>query len=142
MTRSVFPIFHSTMTDVETEVSSNETFESAPCAQTLGEGSEKTITLSYKTTAVCLVFIHIALAHHVTAILPPHIPSSTSNYRSSQTPSKNPENTILGAMRSSPADTLDLHAFLLPTPLLIHQILHRSMTRMATLPASHPLTRR
>ena len=37
-------------------------------------------TLSYKTTAVCLVFIHIALAHHVTAILPPHIPSSTSNF--------------------------------------------------------------
>ena len=47
--------------------------------------------------------------------------------------------TILGAMRSSPADSLDLHAFLLPTPLLIQQILHRSMVRMATLPQTHPL---
>ena len=47
--------------------------------------------------------------------------------------------TILGALRSSPADSLDLHAYLLPTPLLIQQILHRSMVRMATLPETHPL---
>ena len=47
--------------------------------------------------------------------------------------------TILGAMKTSPADTLDLHAFLPPTPILLQEILHRSMTRMAMLPKSHPL---
>ena len=47
--------------------------------------------------------------------------------------------TILGAMRSSPGDSLDVHAYLLPTPLLIQHLLHRSITRMATLPGSHPL---
>ena len=47
--------------------------------------------------------------------------------------------TILGAMRSSPTDTLDLHAFLLPTPLLIQKLLFRSISRMATLPETHLL---
>ena len=47
--------------------------------------------------------------------------------------------TILGAMQTSPTDSLDLHAFLLPTPLLIQKLLYRSMSRMATLPNTHPL---
>jgi len=48
--------------------------------------------------------------------------------------------TILGAMKTSPANTLDLHAFLPPTPILLQEkILHRSMARMAMLPKSHLL---
>ena len=47
--------------------------------------------------------------------------------------------TILGAMRTSPADTLDLHAFLPPTPILLQEVLHQSIAHMAMLPASHPL---
>ena len=52
--------------------------------------------------------------------------------------------TILGAMHTSPTDTLDLHAFLPPTSIpptsiLLQEILHRSMARMAMLPKSHPL---
>ena len=47
--------------------------------------------------------------------------------------------TILGAMRMSPTDTLDLHAFLPPTLILLQEVLHRSITCMAMLPDSHPL---
>ena len=47
--------------------------------------------------------------------------------------------TILGAMRTSPLDTLEVHAFLPPTHLLIQDTLYRSMLRMSRLPESHPL---
>jgi len=38
--------------------------------------------------------------------------------------------TILGAMKTSPANTLDLHAFLPLTPILLQEILHHSMVHM------------
>ena len=47
--------------------------------------------------------------------------------------------TILGAMHTSPTDTLDLHTFLPPTSILLQKILHQSMACMAMLPKSHPL---
>ena len=48
--------------------------------------------------------------------------------------------TILGAMRTSPTDSLDVHAFLPLTSILLQEILHRSMAHMAMLPESHPLS--
>ena len=36
----------------------------------------------------------------------------------------------LGAMRTSPADTLDLHAFLPQTLILLQEVLHQSITHM------------
>ena len=47
--------------------------------------------------------------------------------------------TILGALRTSPLDSLEVHAFLLPAPLLIQDILYRSALRLARLPQTHPL---
>ena len=47
--------------------------------------------------------------------------------------------TILGALRTSPLDSLEVHAFLPPTHLLIQDILYRSMLRMSRLPQTHPL---
>ena len=47
--------------------------------------------------------------------------------------------TVLGAMRTSPLDSLEAHAFFLPTPLLIQDILYRSALHLARLPNSHPL---
>ena len=48
--------------------------------------------------------------------------------------------TILGAMLMSPTDSLDVHAFLPPTSILLQEILHRSMACTAMLPESHPLS--
>ena len=48
--------------------------------------------------------------------------------------------TILGAMRTSPTDSLDVHAFLPLTSILLQEILLRSMAHMAMLPESHPLS--
>ena len=47
--------------------------------------------------------------------------------------------TILGAMRTSPLDSLEVHSFLLPALLLIQDILYRSALRLARLPQNHPL---
>ena len=47
--------------------------------------------------------------------------------------------TILGALCTSPLDSLEVHAFLLPAPLLIQDILYRSALRLARLPQTHPL---
>jgi len=47
--------------------------------------------------------------------------------------------TITGAMRTSPSDALDAHAFLLPTPLLLQKHCHRAALRLASLPQHHPL---
>ena len=46
---------------------------------------------------------------------------------------------ITGAMRSSPTDSLEIHANLLPGPLVIQRILHNSFLRISTLPNHHPL---
>jgi len=49
---------------------------------------------------------------------------------------------ITGAMRTTATDTLDAHANLLPTSLLLQKICHRSADsalRLATLPQHHPL---
>ena len=48
---------------------------------------------------------------------------------------------ILGAMRSTAGDVLDVHAFLPPPHLLFLKTLIRSATRLATLPDYHPLFR-
>ena len=46
---------------------------------------------------------------------------------------------ITGGLRTSPTDTLDACAFLLPSPLNIDKRCHRALTRMAMLPKEHPL---
>jgi len=46
---------------------------------------------------------------------------------------------ITGGLRTSPTDSLDACAFLLPSPLNIDKYCHRALTRMATLPKDHPL---
>ena len=47
--------------------------------------------------------------------------------------------TILGAMRTSPLDSLEVHAFLPPATLLIQDLLYRAALRLARLPWTHPL---
>ena len=47
--------------------------------------------------------------------------------------------TITGAMRSSPSDSLEVHANLLPGPLLVQHILHNSLLHISTLLNHHPL---
>jgi ribonuclease HI len=47
--------------------------------------------------------------------------------------------TIMGAMRSSAGDVLEVHAFLLPSHLLLSKICHRAAVRQLSLPPSHPL---
>ena len=47
---------------------------------------------------------------------------------------------ITGAMKSSPSDSLEVHANSLPGPLLIQHILHNSLLRISTLPSHHPLS--
>ena len=47
--------------------------------------------------------------------------------------------TILGVLRTSPLDSLEVHAFLLPAPLLIQDILYRPALRLARLPKTHLL---
>ena len=46
---------------------------------------------------------------------------------------------IVGALRSTPTDFLDAHAGLLPIELALLKATHRAMTRMMTLPNTHPL---
>src|SRR5882724_9921658 len=45
-----------------------------------------------------------------------------------------------GALRSTPMDSLDAHADLLPFRYLTEKLLYRASTRIASLPKSHPLT--
>jgi hypothetical protein len=46
---------------------------------------------------------------------------------------------ITGALRTTPTDTLDLHAGLLPIDLTMQKVCHRALTRICTLPESNPL---
>ena len=46
---------------------------------------------------------------------------------------------ITGALRSTASDVLDVHANLLPIPLLIQKVRARAALRLATLPESHPI---
>src|SRR5882672_7961481 len=48
---------------------------------------------------------------------------------------------IMGAMCTSPTDSLDAHADLLPFQLLTEKLVHRAMARLVTLPTSHPLAK-
>ena len=46
---------------------------------------------------------------------------------------------ITGGFRTSPTDSLDAHAALLPIDLRIEKVCHNAITRIATLPKEHPL---
>ena len=46
---------------------------------------------------------------------------------------------ITRAMRSSPGDSLEIHANLYPVPLLVQRMLYNALIRMSTLPPHHPL---
>ena len=46
---------------------------------------------------------------------------------------------VTGGYRTSPTDTLDAHAALLPIDLKIEKVCHDAITRIATLPQEHPL---
>ena len=46
---------------------------------------------------------------------------------------------ITGAMRTSPSDSTEAHANLLPVPLLMQRLLFSSSLRLASLPSNHPL---
>ena len=48
---------------------------------------------------------------------------------------------ITGTLRSAPTDLIDAHAGLWPMELALMKACHRAMTRMLTLPHSHPLHR-
>ena len=48
---------------------------------------------------------------------------------------------ITGALRSSPNDSLNIHADLLPLQYVVRTISYRANLRMAALPSSHPLYR-
>ena len=48
-------------------------------------------------------------------------------------------NMIAGGMRTSPHDTAEVHANLLPFHLLVDKVRHAAAIRMATLPQTHPL---
>lgn len=50
--------------------------------------------------------------------------------------------SITGAMCTTPTDSLEAHANLLPIPLLMQKLCHRATVRLATLPQTHPLHRR
>jgi len=47
--------------------------------------------------------------------------------------------SITGAMRTSPTDSIEAHANLLPIPILMQKICQRATVRLATLPQTHPL---
>lgn len=47
--------------------------------------------------------------------------------------------SIMGTMRTTPTNSLEAHANLLPIPLLMQKICHRATARLASLPQSHPL---
>ena len=46
---------------------------------------------------------------------------------------------IVGGLRSSPTDSLDIHANLLPFHLMVDKVRFQAALRLATLPISHPL---
>ena len=46
---------------------------------------------------------------------------------------------IVGGLRSSPTDSLDVHANLLPFHLMVDKARFQAALRLATLPTSHPL---
>src|SRR5579863_6174974 len=46
---------------------------------------------------------------------------------------------ITGALRTSPTDTLNVLAFLLPIAMTVDKICHRALTRLSMLPKDHPL---
>jgi len=46
---------------------------------------------------------------------------------------------VMGGLRTTPMDVLDIHAFILPIHLEIDRQCHRAATRIATLPPAHPL---
>ena len=46
---------------------------------------------------------------------------------------------ITGGLRTSPTDSLNACASLLPVPLLINKLCHRAFVRLTTLPKQHPL---
>jgi len=46
---------------------------------------------------------------------------------------------ITGVLRTTPTDLLDLHAGLWPVHFMLHRICYWAATRLALLPASHPL---
>jgi ribonuclease HI len=48
---------------------------------------------------------------------------------------------ILGAMRSSPIESLNVHAGLLPTHILLNEACQRAAIRLASAPMSHPLSK-
>ncbi|KAF8577042.1 hypothetical protein K439DRAFT_1365641, partial [Ramaria rubella] len=48
---------------------------------------------------------------------------------------------ITGAMCTSPIDSVEAYANLLPFSLLVYKVVHRATSRMACLPPSHPLHR-
>jgi hypothetical protein len=47
--------------------------------------------------------------------------------------------TITGAMRTTAADTLNIHANILPAPYQLEKIFSRNATRLGTIPHTHPL---
>lgn len=47
--------------------------------------------------------------------------------------------SITGAMRTTPTDSLEAHANLLPISILMQKICHHATVRLASLPQSHPL---
>jgi ribonuclease HI/exonuclease III len=48
---------------------------------------------------------------------------------------------ITGALRTTATDIIEMHANLLPFPLLVDKIRQRAATRLGTLPDSHPLSK-
>ena len=46
---------------------------------------------------------------------------------------------IMGALRTSATDIMEVHANLFPAELLLHRICHRATLRLAALPDPHPL---
>ena len=48
---------------------------------------------------------------------------------------------IMGALRTSASDVLEVHANLLPVELLLHRACHQATLRLATLPEPHPLSK-
>jgi hypothetical protein len=46
---------------------------------------------------------------------------------------------IMGGLRTSPTDVLNIHAHLLPVATLVNKWCHGALTRMAALPIEHPL---
>ena len=46
---------------------------------------------------------------------------------------------VMGGLRTTPTDVLDLYTFIMPLHLEINKACHRAASRLATLPSSHPL---